>query len=199
LPKIRKGERLAARRTPSEGNRLLAALIRDHGRKELAEVLESDETTVSTWGLGRCGAHRPTKRVQMALERIYGLPRGAWSARVGAVVESKPKASEAPPAPPVNPEASSDIKTISLETITTLRGLLANNPPKSAVAGLAGALAKQQEILAKVTGQLDVSISAILRSSAWREIVTALDGVLERHPQAAAEWLEVCRRWESLQ
>lgn len=51
-------------------------------------------------------------------------------------------------------------------------------------AAIANALAKALQLYARLSGSLDVTTSAIVRSTAWGRILASFERVFERHPEA---------------
>jgi hypothetical protein len=61
-------------------------------------------------------------------------------------------------------------------------------------AALMGVALSTLKMAARLRGGFEVTQAQILRSSHWRRLRDLLGGVLERHPQAAQEWLEALRQ-----
>lgn len=100
--------------------------------------------------------------------------------------------------PPALPPAPADdgkpleLRNVTRETIVTMRRLLPVSPPSDAHK-IAGAITQATRLLARLDGQLEISQSQIVRSHPWRQLMDLLDGVLEKHPDAAKDWAAALR------
>ena len=87
------------------------------------------------------------------------------------------------------PKVTDDARQIAVETLTALRGRLADCPPGD-IPRVANAVTQAAKLLAKVSGQLEISQTQIIRSAPWRQLMERLDEVLVAHPDAAKAWSE---------
>lgn len=93
-------------------------------------------------------------------------------------------ASSPPPAaaPPLEP--TDDARQIAIDTLTALRNRLATCPP-SDVHKVATAITAATRLLARLSGQLEITEAQLLRSAPWAKAMALLERTLERFPDAA--------------
>jgi transcriptional regulator with XRE-family HTH domain len=110
---------------------------------------------------------------------------GALAAAIPGWAEAVRGPPSAPPPPAAAPvEPTDDARQIAIDTLTALRGRLATCPP-SDIHKVATAITAATRLLARLSGQLEVSEAQLLRSAAWAKAYTLLERTLERFPDAA--------------
>jgi hypothetical protein len=80
---------------------------------------------------------------------------------------------------------SEDPKAIVVETLGQLRTLIKQCDPDD-IPKIANAITAQSNLLAKLTGSLEVSQVMLLRSKAWGEFMGLIERTLEPYPQVLA-------------
>ena len=79
-----------------------------------------------------------------------------------------------------------DPRENALATLRRLRALLASARDPREVARLSAQITSASRLLARLSGQLEVTEAQVLRSAAWAKLVKVVRGVLEAFPGAAA-------------
>jgi hypothetical protein len=174
----------------------LRELVRVHGVGRLESRLGVAEGTVRGWLDGRA----PQKRMRARAAEVLGIPADAWTVPAGAVPKPPPPragtgaapaapavpAAKAPAPAPGEPLAEADLDPRA-NAVATLRALRRHleEAERDEVAALANAITSSSRLLARLTGQLEISESQIVRSVPWRKAKALLEEALAPYPEAA--------------
>lgn len=159
------------------------------GRIDECAAMPLDQV-VDAFGVSRSALHRHRKH---AVERRGPAPPPApppaW-ARPAPVV-SLTSGAHGPTAPVSSgaPVGAVDAKAVAAETLLSLRRALSEAPSED-VPTIANAITSASRLLARLSGELEITEAQIVRSVPFRRLMDRLDGVLSRHPAAAKEWAE---------
>lgn len=185
----------------SEAHRRIAQLVAEHGIVWVEKTkLKLGENAVRAWlREGRSPQKRIRERVATVLDiavELWDLPAGAEdphlvrtsTQRASSDVEKPDTAPAAPPSPPATPPPdASDARANVEATLRILRMRLEGLSPEKidALAKVCNAITASSRLLARLSGQLDVTEAQILRSDAWKKLVRLVRDVLEAFPDAA--------------
>lgn len=156
---------------------MLAAIQRRYGTHEAARRLSTTPRTIQRW---ETGERVPTRKAAAQIIELHA-----------AMVVPRPIA---PPqlAAPAPTEGTEDKDALAVCRATVARlerelDRLAGDVEASARerATVATALTAATRLLARLSGQLEVTHAAIIRSAAWRRILKNFEDVFARHPEAA--------------
>jgi len=174
----------------SAAHERLRELVRVHGVGRLEAKLGVAEGTVRGWLDGRS----PQKRMRARAEEVLGVPASSWGEPAGASFRSA--ARKPPPAPVPTPavrkgeaiappEADDlDPRANAVATLAALRRHL-RDAERSEVSAIANAITSSSRLLARLTGQLEITESQIVRSVPWRKAMSMLEEALAPYPEAA--------------
>lgn len=143
------------------------------GSTKTAKLVGIGEGTVRAWVAGR-GKPRPK-----ACEAI----RAALSTPSRETPPSRVAKGEAKPAGPFLEDAD-DPKANAVATLRKLRVALDDAAPEQ-IHRIANAVTSASRLLARLSGQLEVTEAQILRSAAWGRLVGVVRAVLEAYPGAS--------------
>jgi hypothetical protein len=161
----------------SVGALALEALLESHGG--VVRVAEAVETTEGTIRHAIAGRASPRKQLRARLEAVFGIAESAWDRESG----SEPPAAKAPDPPLELPPPSDDVKGMAIETIRVLRGHLSGASHREA-GRISQAIAAQSRILARASGQFEITQAQIVRSPHFRELLGVIERALEPYPDA---------------
>jgi len=118
---------------------------------------------------------------------------GSAVARVEPIVEAP-----APPPLPAGPTATPDALQTVVSLLAETRELIAEarrdlDTPYAAKAALIASATRLTQLLAKMTGSMEVTQSMIVRSSSWGRILRAFETVFSRHPEASQALTEFAK------
>lgn len=196
----------------SEGAAQLEAVTRRHGAAGVARALDASEAAVRAW---RDGDRTPKKGTRNMLAEKYGIAVELWECpEVGRPGSPPPRAGEAsappqrvpeappPPTPrptpkpvalvaPAAPAAGLDPLAVAQSTVVALQEALRSLDSDAEAtarerAALGTALVGATRLLARLSGSLEVTQSAICRSAAWARILAAFEKAFDpvKHPGA---------------
>lgn len=180
--------------------------IEKDGPSKVAAALGVAESAVRFWRDGQVPSKRSAQKIldrYRSRLRIYPprmsraelIERVMTSDEVAEASERDPR--RAAPTPPVEkgeavastaPSDPSDARENVVATLTVLRRrleALGSEGDVPAVARIATAVVTATRLLARISGQLDVTEAQILRSDAWRKLVGMIRDVLQAFPGAA--------------
>jgi uncharacterized membrane protein len=138
-------------------------------QKTIAKQAGCSEATISSIVAG-------TRKARKALERKI----------LAACAGESPPPPLPPPAPaPARDHSPGDVTAAALETMGVLREQL-RRADSDVMPTVANSLLNSIKVLAKLTGQLEITEAAILRSPAWRRVSEAMFDSLIPFPDALA-------------
>lgn len=212
---------MGAPRSPAA--ELLAGLVKRVGSSAVARRLSLTEGAVRSHAEGRAV---PRRKVQERYRDIYEIPIEAWPApqleRAGAPARapradgaeggeargSVPAPRALPPLPepvplPDVPKESIDAQQMVLRLLEAARQEIEKargdqNVPYNVRASLITSATRLCQLLARLSGDLEVTHAAILRSAAWARIVRTFEAVFDRHPEAQPALAEFAREVAAL-
>lgn len=185
---------------PSEAHRRIAALVAEHGYAWVDRKLGRGEGTAKAW---LTKGRKPQARIRQGVAEALGLAPELWDAppavgsghpvststqRASSEVEKGEAMAPGAPLPEAEPPAdASDARANVEATLRILRMRLAALPADKidALAKVCNAITASSRLLARLSGQLDVTEAQILRSDAWKKLVRLVRDVLEAFPDAA--------------
>lgn len=185
----------------STGQHLLAELAERHSAAEVARRVGSSDTLIRHVAKGR---KTPSPAIQQRLLDVWSIPLESWRTEASPVVSSGtlPAASSSThPAPPSErgPGASSaprGRRTSAIDDLAdtierlerTLRTAEADAKlSPSQLASLYRAKVDACDRLAKLRGEGELTGAMLMRSRVWKDLMSALLPVLEKHPAAAED------------
>lgn len=185
----------------SEAHRRIAALVAEHGYAWVDRKLGRGEGTAKAW---LTKGRKPQARIRQGVAEALGLAPELWDAppaagsghqvststqRASAEVGKGEAMAPGAPLPEAEPPAdASDARANVEATLRILRMRLAALPAAEKIDALAkvcNAITASSRLLARLSGQLDVTEAQILRSDAWKKLVRLVRDVLEAFPDAA--------------
>jgi hypothetical protein len=167
---------------------LVAGLAKRVGASRMARKLGLSEAAIR---LHSTGESRPRGAIRDRYAKFYDVPIEAWT--------SSPKRSSSTLATPTSPvaelepveEGELDARKVVIHLLGVARAQLEaarrEDSGYQARAQLITAATGLCRLLARLSGQLEVSEVAIVRSPAWARAMRIVREVLERHEGAAAE------------
>jgi transcriptional regulator with XRE-family HTH domain len=183
---------------------LLHAAVKRTSQREVARNLGVSHRTVSAW-LEGTSSPRP-KACAVIREKLGAAPsklvtKGDFvvtdsettisSALIREALKRSPDRADAIAA--VRLEDHDDPRANAVATLKKLRALLDDVDPRS-VPPVAQAITASSRLLAKLTGQIDVSETMLLRSMGWARIKTALVEAVKPYPEAARALAEAIEK-----
>lgn len=164
---------------------LVREAVKRFGSNEIARRLGLDEGTVRKWMAG-ASTPRP-KACAVIREKLGSQP--------SKPVEKQEAATGSGVAPPTKGEVNDhdDPRANAVATLHKLRVLLDEVPPERAH-NVANAITASSRLLAKLTGQIDVSETMLLRSMGWARIKTALVEAVRPYPDATRALAEAIEK-----
>jgi hypothetical protein len=185
--------------TLTNGAVLVAVLAKRLGASAMARKLGLTEAAVRSHATGQA-VPRPGARERYLA--AYDVPLDAWG-DAGAATLPQDAPASAPP-PPMLPSGSSgppgaamassdDAREAVVDLLRVARAQLEaaqldKDVPYRERAQLITSATGLCRLLARLSGSLDVTEVAIVRSTHWRRLMDLLDGVLAKHPEAAKAW-----------
>lgn len=184
----------------NEGGRLVAELVGRVGAAEFGRRVRTSEAMVRHLATGR---KAPGADLRERIRQAYGVPLEAWSMAPKEPKEPKGSASrttETRTGAVADSRGSSGLQQLR-DTIGALDRQLAlveADPlvPARDRTAVLRAKADAADRLARLQGEGELTMAAIVRSRVWRELLALLGPVLDRHPDAAAEIADVLERIE---
>lgn len=188
----------------------------------MAKRLGVTEGAVRAHAEGRAG---PRRKVRARYRELYGVPEEAWDAPATPAATSAPPAASnevekgeamapaAPPAPAPRPPPvpkplpdapkETDALNMVLRLLATAQAELEQargdtEVPYNTRASLITSATRLCQLLARLSGQLEITHAAILRSAAWARITRTVDDVVARHPEAVAAFTELAQALDEL-
>lgn len=186
------------RPTDSHGAKTLRAIC---GRATIAAVATKAGVQESAIRHVLRGRRTPSRKFRTALGSAYGIALDAWSpsaapepgrqASAPAPLARGANGATVPQGEPTAPDL--DAKATCTDTIRRLALELerldsAPDATSRDRAAVASSLTAATRLLARLSGQLEVTQVQIVRSAPWRHLMDLLDEVLAHHPKAASEW-----------
>lgn len=178
--------------TLSAARAALAVAVKKHGG--VVKAARKVGTTEGTLRHAMKGPTKPRPALREQLEEVLGVAASSWD-EAQASAASKPLDKPEPPAIP-HVEETDDIRKITTDTLRTLRGLL-QVADRDSMASIAQAISAQSRILARVSGQFEITQTQIVRSPHFREAMGVLERAIEPYPdavRAAAKAFEELQR-----
>jgi hypothetical protein len=206
----------------SAGSVAFAAIVRRRGGGEVGRELGMSPGAVRNIAAGRRGVGGTARR---AIAATYKIPEALWDqpAAPPGKPHDAPAPSAAPLAPPPPPgrsrrasstagkpsapppadDETSDPQVLALRVVRQLERELAAAKGNEAYtpkerAALATATTGALRLLARLSGSLEVTQTAITRSAAWSRIMRAFEAVFSRHPECAQACAEFARALEDI-
>lgn len=183
----------------TQGAVLVAALAKRLGASAMGRKLEITEAAVRTHASGQT---LPRAGVRARYHTAYDVPVAAWETPAGATIPppAAPPSPPARPAAPPPPAGELDARTAVVELLHVARAQLEaaqadTDVPYRERAQLITSATGLCRLLARLSGQLEVSEVAIVRSQPWARAMALVREVLQRHPAAAAELDEALTRF----
>lgn len=173
----------------------LARAVTRHGPRELGRRTGASESAIRSWATGE---REPSGPSRSALQKI-GIDPKAWS--TPATASKRAPTPATPPTSPTPPRSTppATARDRAIEQVDQLRADIAQARATAAsyrdLAALESTHVSALRNLARLSGELEVSESAILRSAAWSRAMRLVREVLERHPVAAGELAEAIERF----
>jgi hypothetical protein len=184
-----------------EAAAIVASLAKHAGSSAMARKLAITESAVRSHATGKA---IPRKGVQERYRALYNVPLDSWTHPAGSKPPPKrqKRAKVAPELPEGPTEAPDALKTVLL-LLQTAREQLeeASNDedvPYTARASLITSASGLCRLLAQLTGSLEITQSAIVRSTAWGRILRAFETVFSRHPEASKALAEFAQELAEL-
>jgi hypothetical protein len=177
------------------GARRLAEVVELHGPREVGRRLGASESSVRSWVRGQ---RSPTGAARRVLFETFAIEASSWGNPDAARTPGQDAPASPPPSPPPRtssgPRATAPPATAAgkaAEQVNRLHGEIVAAKEKGAgwrdLASLETAYTSALRNLGRLSGELEVSESSILRSAAWGRVMRVVSGVLERHPGIARE------------
>lgn len=181
-----------------EGQRLIRAIVRQRGAAEVARKTKMTTEAVGHWTTGR---RKPNASARLLLQKHYDIdPLEPWEA-AGAAAPPAAKANGKPAPASLTKEQLEAIASASKldkgvaardlahEQLIALRARMARQEALGAgpreLAILENSYTAAVRLFARLSGELEISEAAIMRSSAWQKAMRILADVLEKFPAAA--------------
>lgn len=179
----------------------IAQLVKRHGVTSVEKKLGVSDGTVRKWL--RDGA-TPQKRIRELVAKLFDIDVEAWAEAAYSQKPSWPTMTNgkdpAPGTPVEKPEAiveDADNPRANAEaTLKRLRSLLLTAEVED-VPRLAAQITSASRLLARLSGQLEVTEAQILRSAAWAKLLRMLRDVLARYPGAATDLEKAIAEYEA--
>lgn len=176
---------------------LLHAAVKRSGSSDVARKLGVSEGSVRGWIAGTsvprakaCAVIREKLGEQGTTAVPHSLTR-----RPSKPVEKQEALTGSGVAPPTKGEVNDhdDPRANAVATLRYLRELL-EDVPKERAHSIANAITACSRLLAKLTGQIDVSETMLLRSMGWARIKTSLVDAVRPYPEAARALAEAIEK-----
>jgi hypothetical protein len=184
----------------TRGAIIVAGLVARLGASVIGRKVELTEGAVRSHATG--GAV-PRERVRARYRAALDVPLDSWDSLSAPPVSASPPSTPAPtpaPTPARAPGETPDALEAVMHLLDVARAELeaaradALTPP-GARAALITAATGLCRLLARLSGQLEVTEIAILRSQPWARAMALVREVLRRHPAAAADLDEALARF----
>lgn len=180
----------------SRGSDAVAALARRHGFTEIAKRVGVTEGAIRAWASGKS---KPLAKARLKLERVFDVVP-AWFDEDGAGAPAAPPVAVAPsaPVPSLEVDALEQAQSNVRQLRTEVERLVADpSATPRERAGASAALTQATRLLGRLSGATEITVSQILRSAAWRGMITALIDGLRPIPGACEAAGKVLRELES--
>ncbi len=179
---------------------LVAGLVRRLGASAMARALNLTEGAVRAHA---GGAALPRAGVRRRYRERYDVPEESWDIAAGAAPQDTPESSTAIRSPRTSPkpagraastpEAPEDARAAVVDLLRVARGQLEaaqadEEVPYRERAQLITSATGLCRLLARLSGELELTEAQIVRSAPFKRLLDKLDAVLERHPAAARDW-----------
>jgi transcriptional regulator with XRE-family HTH domain len=168
---------------------MVAAAAKRSSVSDVARRLSVNEKSVRKW---LAGESEPR-------EKARAIIRAALGARPSKPVEKGDTAPSLPLSRPPDEGAKGEVtdhddpRANAVATLRYLRELL-EDVPKERAHSIANAITACSRLLAKLTGQIDVSETMLLRSMGWARIKTALVEAVRPYPDATRALAEAIEK-----
>ena len=164
---------------------LVRAAVKRSGSSAVARKLGVSEAAVRAWAAGE---RKPKgKSAEAILEKLGGIVSAAVV--IGPPI-LPPRLTDATPdvqslrTPSAPPSSDSDDpRANAVATLRVLRAALEKADPCD-VPSLANSITSSSRLLARLSGQIDVTESQVLRSAAWTKLRRIIGAVLAEYPGA---------------
>lgn len=176
----------------AEEQRAIASLARVHGPAELARRIGASESAVRSWVKGE---RAPSSAARSALRTM--LTKSGAKPRMGRSGSTSHQAAPANGARPPEPPSTSGAllavtaREMAVDQVRELREDIARARLEQVctrdLCSLQRALTSALRNLSRLTGELEITESQVMRSSAWTRIKRAVERVLEKHPEVARD------------
>jgi DNA-binding transcriptional regulator YdaS (Cro superfamily) len=154
---------------------LVRAAVKRSGSSAVARKLGVSEAAVRAWAAGE---RKPKgKSAEAILEKLGGIVSAAVVIGPPILPRRITDASD-PPSPD-----SDDPRANAVATLRVLRAALEKADPCD-VPSIANSITSSSRLLARLSGQIDVTESQVLRSAAWTKLRRIIGAVLAEYPGA---------------
>jgi transcriptional regulator with XRE-family HTH domain len=176
----------------TESARRLCALVRRHTAAAIARRVGASESAVRAWSTGE---RTPSGAARRALSERYRVPVDGWRVSPPTPGKRRPAAPTPTTMGPVDVPVPAEgtplverYRALARQTEAAVaRARADENTSARDVASLVQSLNKIYWHIGKLTGEADLTMAMVVRSSAWREFSMRLEQALARHPKAAAD------------
>lgn len=184
-----------ARVVACEGQRLIRAIVRQRGAAEVARKVKKSTQCVNHWTTGR---RKPDAAARLLLQKHYDIdPIDPWEAKAPSSAPSgAPTTTIVLSAETLKEidskarlEKGTAARDLAHEQLIALRGRMMRQEAIGAspreLAVLENSYTAAVRLYARLSGELEITESAIMRSTAWMKAMRILGEVLEKYPAAA--------------
>jgi hypothetical protein len=180
--------RAKAVRTRTEGVVLLRAIVKKRGIAEVARKVKVTEVAVRHW----CDEQRrPAADARLLLLKFFDIALESWTLVVGAKLPVKPKGVDVADVV-IDPGTSA--KELARMQVTRIATRLAraerDEMSSREISPIESSYTHAVRLFSRLSGELEITESALLRSTAWGRVKRVLHDVFDRHPAAARDFAQ---------